>query len=114
MGELRAARIGQADMEMRFSLGRISRKGHEMNVEHTLNLSDGHLIEIGESTWDPQNARSIRDRWPTSTGGFSPRSSSEVPMESLAPMLTFAAQHDELSAAECAEIIAELAASIRR
>ncbi len=114
MGELRAARIGQADMEMRFSLGRISRKGHEMNVEHTLNLSDGHLIEIGESTWDPQNARSIRDRWPTSTGGFSPRSSSEVPMASLAPMLTFAAQHDELSAAECAEIIAELAASIRR
>jgi hypothetical protein len=29
-------------------------------------------------------------------------------------MLTFAAQHDELSAAECAEIIAELANSIKR
>jgi len=85
-----------------------------MNVQHTLNLGGGHLIELGESTWDPQNARSIRDRWPTSTGGFSPRSSSEVPIESLVPMLNFAAQHDELSAAECAEIIIALADSIRR
>ena len=85
-----------------------------MNVEHTLNLGDGHLIEIGESTWDPPNARSIRDRSPTSTGGFSPRSSSEVPMASLVPMLTFAAQHDELSAAECADITGGLAASISR
>ena len=85
-----------------------------MNVQHTLNLGNGHLIELGESTWDPQNARSVRDRWPTSTGGFSPRSSSEVPMESLVPMLTFAAQHEELSAAECAEIIIALADSIKR
>ena len=84
-----------------------------MDVQYTLDLGDGHLIEIGESTWNPR-ARSIRDRWPTSTGGFSPRSSSEVPMSSLLPMLTFAAQHDELSTAECAEIIEHLAASIRR
>jgi hypothetical protein len=85
-----------------------------MNVQNTLDLGGGHLIEIGESTWDPQHARSIRDRWPTSTGGFSPRSSSEVPIESLVPMLTFAAQHDELSAAECSAIIAALAGSIGR
>jgi hypothetical protein len=85
-----------------------------MNVQQTLDLGDGHLIELGEATWDPQNARSVRDRWPTATGGFSPRSSSEVPMSSLVPMLTFAAQHDELSAAECAEIIIALANSIRR
>jgi hypothetical protein len=85
-----------------------------MNVQHTFNLGAGHSIEIGESTWDPQNARSIRDRWPTATGGFNPRSSSEVPIESLVPMLKFAAQHDELSAAECAEIIEDLAASIKR
>jgi hypothetical protein len=84
-----------------------------MNVQHTLNLG-GHAIELGESTWDPQNARSVRDRWPTSTGGFSPHSSSEVPIESLVPMLKFAAQHDELSAAECAEIIIALADSIKR
>ncbi len=85
-----------------------------MNVQHTSNLGGGHLIEIGESTWDPQNERSIRDRWPTTTGGFNPRSSSEVPIASLVPMLTFAAQHDELLAAECAEIIIVLADSIRR
>jgi hypothetical protein len=85
-----------------------------MNVQHTMNLGGGHLIETGESTWDPQGERSIRDRWPTATGGFSPRSSSEVPMKSLVPMLTFVAQHDELSAADCAEIIAQLAASIKR
>lgn len=86
-----------------------------MNVQRSLNLGNGHLIEIGESTWDPHNARSIRDRWPSnSPSGFNPHSSSEVPLESLVPMLSFAAQHDELSAAECAEIIAQLAASIRR
>ena len=85
-----------------------------MNVQHTLNLGGGHLIEIGEATWDPQGSRSIRDRWPTSTGGFSPRSSSEVPMDSLVQMLQFAAQHDELTAAECSDIIIALADSIKR
>ena len=85
-----------------------------MNVQHTRNIGGGHLIELGESTWNPQNERSIRDRWSTTTGGFSPHSSSEVPMSSLVPMLTFAAQHDELSAAECAEIIIALADSVKR
>ena len=84
-----------------------------MNVQHQRNLNAGHLIELGEATWDP-TARSIRNRYPTSTGGFSPRSSSEVPIEDLVDMATFAATHDELSAAQCAEIIRELAESIRR
>lgn len=85
-----------------------------MNVQHAKQVSAGHSIELGESTWDPQGARSIRDRWTTNSGGFSPRSSSEVPIASLLPMLTFAANHDELIAAECAEIIAALADSIKR
>ena len=85
-----------------------------MNVQHLKNVGPGHSIELGESTWNPQGARSIRDRWATPGGGFSPRSSSEVPLESLVPMLTFAAQHDELTASECAEIIAALADSIKR
>ena len=85
-----------------------------MNVQHARDLGEGHLIEIGESTWNPHGERSIRDRWPTTTGGFSPHSSSEVPINSLVPMLTFAAEHDELSVAECAEIILRLAASIQR
>lgn len=85
-----------------------------MDVQHSMNVEPGHSIELGLSTWDPEGARSIRDRWLTSSGGFSPRSSSEVPIRSLTPMVTFAAQHDELTASECAEIIVELAASIRR
>lgn len=85
-----------------------------MNVQHATNVSPGHSIELGESTWDPQGARSIQDRWVTPAGGFSPRSSSEVPITSLVPMLSFAAQHDELTASECAAIIAELANSIQR
>jgi hypothetical protein len=85
-----------------------------MNVQQTRDLGGGHLIEIGESTWDPQEERSIRDRWPTREGGFSPHSSSEVPMSSLIPMVGFAAENNELSAAQCAEMITYLAASIRR
>ena len=87
-----------------------------MNVQYTMNLGAGHSIEIGASTWQSGVERSIRDRWPApnSPSGFNPRSSSEVPMASLVPMLTFAAQHDELSAADCADIIGALAASIKR
>lgn len=84
-----------------------------MNVQHQLDLGGGHLVELGDATWDP-TARSIRNRYPTSTGGFSPRSSSEVPIDDLVDMAAFAARHDELSAAQCAEIIGELPASIRR
>ena len=85
-----------------------------MNVQkRSPPLAAGNTIEIGEATWNPSD-RSIRDRWPTKTGGFSPRSSSEVPMDSLVPMLAFAAQHDELSAADCATIISALAESIKR
>lgn len=84
-----------------------------MDVEHDKDLGGGHRIEIGNSTWD-NGERSVRDRWPTVTGGFNPRSSSEVPMKSLVPMLEFVAEHDELSIVECASIIEALAASIRR
>ncbi len=85
-----------------------------MNVQHTTPVSPGHMIELGESTWNPEEERSIRDRWVNRRGGFDPHTSSEVPISSLVPMLAFAAQHDELSAAECAEIILALAASIKR
>jgi hypothetical protein len=85
-----------------------------MDVQHTNPLGGGHSIELDRSTWDPQGARSIRDRWTTQAGGFSPRQSSEVPIASLKPMIEFAAAHNELTAAECAEIIAALAASIKR
>ena len=85
-----------------------------MDVEQTKDLGEGHRIEIGRSTWQNGAERSVRDRWPTATGGFSPRSSSEVPMKSLAPMICFVAEHNELTVAECAAIIEALAASISR
>lgn len=85
-----------------------------MNVQHAVNVGPGHFVELGASTWDPQGERSIRDRWVTKAGGFSPRSSSEVPIASLVPMLLFAGQHDELTASECAAIISALALSIGR
>ena len=84
-----------------------------MQVQHTLPAGPGHSIELGVATWD-NGERSIRDRWSTKSGGFSNTQSSEVPIASLVPMLTFAAQHDELTAAECADIIGALAASIKR
>lgn len=84
-----------------------------MDVEHRCDLGDGHSIEIGNATWNSGD-RSVRDRYPTITGGFNPRSSPEVPMNDLVPILKFVAKHDELSVSQCAEIIAALSASILR
>jgi hypothetical protein len=82
-----------------------------MNVQHLLPLGGGHSIEIGGATWDA-TARSIRNRY--DNPATDPHSSSEVPMDDLVAMTTFAAQHDQLSASECAEIIVALADSIKR
>jgi hypothetical protein len=84
-----------------------------MKVKYNSPKVGGHSIEIGEATWDSTDI-SIRNRYETSTGGFSPRSSSEFPIHDLVPLATFAAKHDQLSAAQCAEMIIELAASIKR
>jgi hypothetical protein len=84
-----------------------------MKVDQEEDLGNGHRIEIGEATWGGGD-RSVRNRFETSTGGFSPHSSSEIPMHDLVPILQFIAQHDELSIAECAEIVSALSASIRR
>jgi hypothetical protein len=85
-----------------------------MNIQHVLPLGGGHSIEIGDSTWDKTD-RSIRNRYddPT-TGHFSPHSSSELPMDDLVLLAKFAAQYDELTASQCAEMIMALAESIKR
>ena len=84
-----------------------------MEVQQVRDLGAGHLIEIGEATWGG-GERSVRDRYPTTSGGFSPHSSSEVPMNDLVSMLEFVAEHDELSVSQCAQIITALSESIRR
>ena len=84
-----------------------------MRVESVVDLGDGHLIEFGRATWD-DSAESIRNRYPTSTGGFSPRSSSEFPIEDLEHLIIEAARRDKLPVTVCAHAIAALAESVMR
>lgn len=53
-----------------------------MKVEKTIELGNGHKIEFGKATWN-LTATSLRNRYPTSKGGCSPRSSSEIPIEDI-------------------------------
>jgi hypothetical protein len=84
-----------------------------MEVRESIDLGDGHLIEIGGATWDTE-ATSVRNRYPTSTGGFSPRSSSEIPLHDFEPMMVVIAARDLLDVASTARILAALAESIAR
>ena len=84
-----------------------------MKVEQGIDLGKGHSVEIGAATWDAKD-RSVRNRYQTASGGFSPHSSSEVPVGDLVPMLELVAKCDELSVAQCARIINALSASILR
>jgi hypothetical protein len=84
-----------------------------MEVHDTVDRGDGHLIEFGAATWDPK-ATSVRNRYPTSSGGFSPHSSSEIPLEDFEPMVVEIANRDLLSPGACARIIQALAQSVAR
>ena len=84
-----------------------------MEVRESINLGNGHLIEIGGATWD-KNATSVRNRYPTSTGGFSPRSSSEIPLDDIESLAIAVGERDLLEVSTCARIISTLAASIAR
>jgi hypothetical protein len=86
-----------------------------VDVQNELDLGNGHKIEIGIATWDEDGTnRSIRNRYPTSSGGFSPHSSSEIPINDLADLIAFAAQHDVINVSSCAQIISHLSNSIIR
>ena len=84
-----------------------------MKVIHSSPVVSGHSVEIGQASWD-ENALSIRNRYKTANGGFSPRSSSELPISDLVPVAKFAAQHDKLSISECMQIIIALSDSVLR
>jgi len=70
-----------------------------MKVKKTIELGSGHKIEFGRATWDDK-AISIRNRYPTSTGGFSPRSSSEIPIEDIKIMTTESIKNGYLNQAD--------------
>ena len=84
-----------------------------MNVRETVNLGNGHRIEIGDATWN-ETQTSVRNRYPTANGGFSPRSSSELPLEDIEIIVTTVAQKDLLDISACARIIEALSASLVR
>ncbi len=84
-----------------------------MDVTKTKRLGNGHSIEIGKATWDNTEV-SIRNRYPTSTGGFSPRSSSELPIDDVGELVTVVADEDIYPPKRLAELIKILAESIKR
>lgn len=70
----------------------------------TLDLGGGHKIEFGKASWD-ETKTSIRNRYPTSTGGFSPRSSSEIPIEDLPVLIIEALKKGYINSIEIKNII---------
>ena len=81
-----------------------------MKVQDTIDLGDGHLIEIGDASWDGSQT-SVRNRYPTSNGGFGPRSSGEIALGDLPAIVTTVAQRDLLDVATITSLIAALTAS---
>lgn len=53
-----------------------------MQVIYKEELGSSHHIEIGWSTWDPEEV-SIRDRYDSPDGHFSNTASSEIPIRDL-------------------------------
>ena len=84
-----------------------------MDVEDVVDLGDGHSIEFGRATWNTE-AQSVRNRYETRSGGFSPHSSSEFPVEDVEPIAIETARRDLLSPNSAAVIIQALAESIVR
>ena len=96
-----------------FTAYRANEKDKEMEVTSRTQISDTHWIEFGKATWNKDDT-SVRDRWATRTGGFSPRSSSEIPLSSVERIIVETAKLDLLDVATTARIIEALAASIAR
>jgi len=74
---------------------------------------EGHVIEIGQATWD-EGETSVRNRYPTSNGGFSPRSSSELPIRDLQGIVESVAHEDMFEDKAIAAMILSLSASLNR
>lgn len=86
-----------------------------MDVTKSIDLGEGHKIEIEKATWDKTKTQiSIRNRYPTSTGGFSPRSSSELPLGDIKEITAVVAAEDLIAPKDLAEMIAALVASLSR
>jgi hypothetical protein len=62
-----------------------------MKVQHAKKLEPHHSLEIGGATWD-ENSVSIRNRYDLADGRFSPRQSSEFPIDDLVDIVEFVSE----------------------
>lgn len=85
-----------------------------MNVQDCLKISDTHSIEWGTASWDDDDEMSIRNRYDTDDGRFTPHNSSEIPFGDLKTLVVESAKRDYISPEVAARMIEELAASISR
>jgi len=74
-----------------------------MKVEKTIELGNGHEIDFGKATWD-ESTVSLRNRYLTSNGAFSPRSSGEIPIEDIKILVKESIKNGFVSNAELIEI----------
>ena len=84
-----------------------------MHVEREVPVGHGHTIEFGRATWNEEST-SVRNRYLTATGGFSPHSSSEMPVEDVLPIVVETLRMDLLSQDDTLEILQAAVDSIRR
>ncbi len=84
-----------------------------MEVEEVISVEDGHSIEFGVSTWH-KGSKSIRNRYVTQSGGFSPHSSSEMPIGDVFYLAIETARRDYLSPDEALELLQVVLDSLKR
>ncbi|WP_263820012.1 hypothetical protein [Salinibacter sp.] len=84
-----------------------------MDVQDRLKISDTHSIEWGKASWDDKE-KSIRNRYDTESGRFTPHNASEIPFGDLERLVVESAKRDHISSQMAARMIEELAASISR
>jgi hypothetical protein len=84
-----------------------------MKVNEVVDYGGGHRIEFGTSSWD-DTEESVRDRWPTRNGGFSPHSSSEVPLRCVELLAVETLCRDKLGPAATVNILRAAVESLAR
>jgi hypothetical protein len=83
-----------------------------MDVEKSKSLDEWHSLEIGGSTWNPEE-RSVRRRCNMESGQYDPHSSSEIPLYAVSEIIEFLCENQCFSAKECVELSQVLLDSAR-
>lgn len=78
--------------------------------ENKADLGNGHQFEIGAASWD-NSQKAVRNRYPTSNGGCSSPSSSEILVSDIGAIVGAVAERDLLDADTLTRLIAILTAS---